>query len=186
MMQLIFYRKERRDRAAPNNLPRTSHSRLPPYLHDCNASLLLLGDTEHCCVNSPISLASHASFNLPSPPPPPPPPPPPLLPVLLRLYECCNTKAIVGSHQWGGACGAGWSTPLPALHLAFLAPTLFWWVLPPFFTCFFSIAKYLALLHNPPCDFSPVNPSTRPFLFHLPYFSRTLSSGLSPARSSSL
>ena len=61
----------RRDRAAPNNLPRTSHSRLPPYLHDCNASLFLLGDTEHCCVNSPISLASHASFKSPSSPPTP-------------------------------------------------------------------------------------------------------------------
>ena len=87
----------RRDRAAPNNLPRTSHSRFPPYLHDCNASLFLLGDTEHCCVNSPISLSSHASFKSPSSPPAHPfcflyshhP--------VFCLYECFNIKSIVRS-----------------------------------------------------------------------------------------
>ena len=106
----------RRDRVAPNNLPRTSHSRFPPYLHDCNASLFLLGDTEHCCVNSPISLSSHASFKSPSSPPAHPfcflyshhP--------VFCLYECFNIKSIVGSlffclHQGGGACGARWSNP---------------------------------------------------------------------------
>ena len=55
---------------------------------------------------------------------------PPLLPVLLRLYECCNTKSIVGSLFF--FCIRGevrvvqvGPPPLPALHLAFLAPTLF-------------------------------------------------------------
>ena len=115
------------------------------------------------------------------------------------LYECFNIKSIVGSLFFffffalgGGVCGAGWSNaPRPcALHSWLLLSfdkffPLFYFIL-FIFLLFFSIAKYLALLHNPPPDFSPINPSTRSFLSRLLYLYCTLSSGLSPPRSSSL
>ena len=122
---------------------------------------------------------------------PRPHPSPPLLPALLRLYESMN--AVIQNRLWGlffflaSGRRCVWCR---MVHPA-LAPCIPGSYSPlmssfPFFVLFFSIAKYLALLHNPPSDFSPINPSTRPFPSRFPYFSRTLSSGLSPPRSSSL
>ena len=123
--------------------------------------------------------------------------PPSPLP-LCFLYSFVSMNAVIQNRLWGlffFFCIRGevrvvqvGSAPPPPPGLAPCIPGSYSLLMSssPFFHLFFSIAKYLALLHNPPSDFSPINPSTRPFLFHLPYFSRTLSSGLSAARSSSL
>lgn len=110
------------------------------------------------------------------------------------LYGCFNIKSIVGSlfffFALGGRgvwCRMVQRPPRPcALHSWLLLSfdkffPLFYFIL-FIFLLFFSIA----LLHNPPPDFSPINPSTRSFLSRLLYLYCTLSSGLSPPRSSSL
>ena len=112
---------------------------------------------------------------------------------VFRLYEYFNIKSIVGSLFFFFALGGRgvWrrmvQPPPPALAPCIPGSYSLLMSSSPYYIFFylFWIAKYLAMLHNLPPDFSPINPSTRPFLSRLPYFYCTLSSGLSPPRSSS-